>query len=387
MISTVICGHFQSTIFFGKKEISSIASLIDGIPRSCDQDRDMITSLNWFLSLSDRWNTLPVVVLLHRDRNPFGALLLHGTKFGGVPIGTFRAGYLCGRGGVVGKTEAYSNIIEYGTEALIKSKFAHTVIVTCISQNNERPVSLDEGDRNSFARNWQFHETRSRLPLTGGMDGLLSRFSQKMRKNFRYYKKRAEIDIGCVFQPSLSSTQAISAVEQLQAVSVRSVKLKSALQRQRAIADQPGSFSMGLIDKSGDWVSYLSGWRQGKTCVVEWQLNHEDGNNASISMAMRHFFLEHEIANGMEEVIFLAGTTPIWSRVCEPQLCGEYLATPGGLKGKIVRGIYGFLHPNGKVSQLTRKHKVLLKSKYLASFAVLCGLNIVAGAGVCSCVL
>ena len=363
MISKVVCDHFQVTMFFGKRAISSIASLIDGIPRSCDQDRDMITSMNWFLSLSVRWNTLPVVVLLHRDRSPFGALLLHGTKFGGVPIGTFRAGYLCGRDGVVGRTDAYSTIIKYGTEALIKSKFAHTVIVTSIAQNNELPVSFEDGDRASYSRNLQFHETRSRLPLAGGMDGLLSRFSQKMRKNFRYYKKRAEIDIGCVFQPSLSPTQAVAAVGQLQAVSARSVKLKSALQRQKAVAEQPGSFSMGLIDKSGDWVSYLSGWRQGKTCVVEWQLNHEDGNNASISMAMRHFFLEHEIANGMEEVIFLAGTTPIWSRVCEPQLCGEYLATPGGFMGKIVRGIYGFLHPNGKVSQLTRKHKLLLQSK------------------------
>lgn len=384
MISTVICDHFQVKIFFGRKAISSIAILIDGIPRSCDQDRDMITSMNWFLSLSDRWNTLPVVVLLQRDQSPFGALLLHGTKFGGVPIGTFRAGYLCGRGGVVGRTDAYSTIIKYGTEALIKSKFAHTVIVTSIVQNNERPVPFEDVDRASYSRNLQFHETRSRLPLTGGMDGLLARFSQKMRKNFRYYKKRAEIDIGCVFQPSLSSTQAVAAVEQLQTVSARSVKLKSALQRHRAIEEQPGSFSMGLIDKSGAWVSYLSGWRQGKTCVVEWQLNHEDGNNASISMAMRHFFLEHEIANAMEDVIFLAGTTPIWSRVCESQICSEYLATPDGFMGKIVRGVYELLNPNGKVSQLTRQKRALLNSKYLTSLAALCSINIVVGAILCS---
>ena len=360
MISTIICGHFQVTICFGKTAISSAESVIDGIRQSCGQNIDMITSTTWFLSLSDRWNTLPVVVLLHRDRIPFGALLLHGTKFGGVPIGTFRAGYLCGRGGVVGKTDAYPTIIEYGTEAFIKSKFAHTVIVTSLLQNKKFSESLSTSDRASFSKNWQFHEMRSRLPLTGGMDGLLSRFSQKMRKNFRYYKKRAETDVGCVFKHSLSSSQAVAAVERLQALSARSDKLETALQRQRAIEAQPGSFSMGLIDKSGAWLSYISGWRQDKSTIVEWQLNQEDVHNASISMAMRHFFLEHEISNGMEEVIFLAGTTPIWSRVCEPQTCSEYLAMPDGFIGKIIRGTYKLLHPKGKVSQLTQRHRASL---------------------------
>ncbi|MCJ2067056.1 hypothetical protein MKK63_30845 [Methylobacterium sp. J-088] len=352
--------NFQITICFGNSSIESASDIIEKLRQSCGQSHDMTTTMKWFLSLSDRWNTFPVAILLHRDRIPFGALLIHGTKFGGMPIGIFRGGYLCGRGGVIGEARAYPTIIEHGTRALINCRRAHTVIVTSLLEDDRRFEFSEHCYRPSFSRNWQFHETRSRLPLTGGMDGLLSRFSQKMRKNFRYYRKRAENDSGCVFQPSLSSTQAMAAVERLHAASDRSSNLEVALQRQRAIEEQPGWFSMGLTDRSGAWVSYISGWRQGKSCFVEWQLNQEDLQNASISMAMRHFFLEREIETGMEEVIFLAGTTPIWSRVCESQMCSEYLAMPEGFIGKIVRGIYKMVHPNGKVSQLTERYRTSL---------------------------
>lgn len=345
---------FTTDIFFGRASIAIISTVIEKLRYACGQNHDLTTATTWFLSLSDRWNTFPVVVLLHRDRIPFGALLIHGTKYGGVPIGIFRGGYLCGRGGVIGETEFYPTIIEYGTKALIDSKRAHTVIITSLLVGDGCPIFSLQRHQTDLSTNWQFHETRSRLPLTGGMDGLLSRFSQKMRKNFRYYKKRAEADYGCVFHPSLSSIQAMAAVERLHGVSARSVQLEAALQRQKAIEKQPRWFSMGLIDNSGAWVSYISGWRQGNSSVIEWQINQEDLHNASISMVMRHFFLEHEIATGMEEVIFLAGTTPIWGRVCESQICGEYLAMPEGRLGKLIRSVYRLLHPNGKVSQMTK---------------------------------
>ncbi|MCJ2138097.1 hypothetical protein MKK69_29295 [Methylobacterium sp. J-026] len=357
MISSSSCSKFQVGIFLGKRAIESVSSIVEKLRHSCGQSYDMTVSMAWFLALSDRWNTLPVVILLHSNRIPFGALLLHGTKFGRFPIGTFRGGYLCGRGCVIGNSNNYMSIIEYGTAALIKNRFSHTIIVSLLIP----PATIDEtAGRQANAtpsKNWQFREMRSSLPLAGGMSGLTSRFSQKMRKNFRYYKRRAEEDFGCVFHASLTSIQATAAVERLQAVAARFEKLEKALRRQSAIEKQPGSFSMGLTDKTGAWVSYISGWRQGKTCIVEWQLNHENLNNSSMSMAMRHFFLQHEIDNGMEGVVFLAGTTPIWSRVCEPQICGDYLATPEGIPGKIIRGAYSLLHPRGKVSQLSRLHK------------------------------
>lgn len=356
MVINSTCGEIDIKIALGHRSIKQNSIEFDQFRERLGCSDNAMTSVFWTLTLADRWKTLPAVVMLRKGNETFGALLLHGRKYKGVPIGIFSAGYLCGRGGVLGASRDHLDIIEHGTQALLRRKLAHTIVVSVLQPDlNDREIVGPEiagPKRNGWPHGWQARESRSRLLLTGGMDGVAARFSPKMRRNFRYYRKRAETELGCTFHAQLTEAQAEAAVRTLHSTSARPIGLGSALQRHHALAAMPKSFAMGLMDAAGHWVSYIAGWRHGQDSVVEWQLNQVDSKGLSLSMAMRNFYLEHEIGQGLDCVVFLGETTPIWSRTCEPQICGDHLAMADGVLGFFVREIYRWLHPTGKIARL-----------------------------------
>ena len=109
---------------------------------------------------------------------------------------------------------------------------------------------------------------------------------------------------------------------------------------------------MGLQDAQGDWLSYITGWRGADGTYIEWQLNREHCEGASISTVMRSYMLEHELKRGSPAVIFVGGTSPFWSRVCEPSVCGDLLATRNGVMGHLARKLAVRIKPAGQVAKL-----------------------------------
>src|SRR3954454_11447041 len=88
----------------GRRSVARIFCSVDALRREVGQSKEVLTSQSWFIGQSTRSNTLPLVVLISKGNVPFGAVLLHGRKFLGIPTGLFKAGCLCGRGSVVGES-------------------------------------------------------------------------------------------------------------------------------------------------------------------------------------------------------------------------------------------------------------------------------------------
>jgi hypothetical protein len=326
----------------GRRSVERLFSLVETLRIETGQSEEILTSKGWFLKQARRSNTLPLVVLISEGAVPCGAALFHGRKFLGIPTGAFAGGYYCGRGLVIGTNSRRHEIAEFAANALIRAHLAHTIKMVLSGPSNV-PVDREKQCSKRFREAWKLREMRTCLSLAGGMPGLMSRFSHKMRRNFTYYWRRAETEFGCVFIPQLSESQSTSAIEALHARSSRPLSRKESMERGAALRAVPHAFSMGLLDSSGNWLSYIAGWRESDSSFVEWQLNCEGLEKQSISTAMRHYYLEHEVGLGMRRVIFVGGTTPTWGRACEPAICGELTVAAGGVVGlilKVKRGLY-----------------------------------------------
>jgi len=343
----------SGALYLGEGSIRSVAAELERLRQQSGQAQDVLTSIPWFLSETTRSNQIPLIVLVHEGGYPYGAVLLRGYKAFGAPTGLFKAGYFCGRGAAIGVAARRPEIVEAATRLLFRTALAHTVVAMltrCGRQNHPLQVSPKTSDGL-----WRMREMRSCLSLAGGMDGLTSRFSYKMRRNFRYYKRRAEKELCCVFLPQLTPAQSRAAVEALHRRVAWPLRTSDAMKHEAALRGLPGWFSMGLKDGSGNWLSFLSGWRQPGATYVEWQLNAAQMTTSSLSMVMRHYWLEYEVSRGTLKVIFLEGTSFAWSLACEPQICGDLLATSKGLLGLAVRQIVSRLNPLGQVAQLHKK--------------------------------
>jgi hypothetical protein len=84
-----------------------------------------------------------------------------------------------------------------------------------------------------------------------------------------------------------------------------------------------------LVD--GPWLSMLTGWRFNQVTYVDLQMNDMHYKKESLSAVMRAFMLEHEIGLKQEMINFVAGSSLLLRRYCEPRepLSDLFIAKPG----------------------------------------------------------
>ncbi len=161
----------------------------------------------------------------------------------------------------------------------------------------------------------------------------MERLGYKMRRNLRYYRRRAQSEFGCRFLPDLTAEQRRQAVQALFDKGTYPTAAQRAWRLEAALLAVPGHFAMGLQDEHGEWLSYITGWRGAEGTYIDWQLNRDSHEGASISTVMRGYLLEHEAERQSPAIIFVGGTSPFWSRVCEPSICGGFAGDPQGSHG------------------------------------------------------
>ncbi len=211
-----------------------------------------------FLADSSRWSTVPVAVLMRRGNALYGAVLLHGRTMYGMPTGVLKGGYSCGRGAVIAVRAERPVVVEIASRMLLRSLVAHTVAIRLLRCDEDGGARNEARAREVDGR-WLLRDARSCISLEGGMEGLMSRLSYKMRRNLRCYRRRAEKDLSCVFIPQLSPTQSRQAVEALNDRSIHPLPATLALRYEADLRDVPGSFAMGIQDGAGNWLSFMQG--------------------------------------------------------------------------------------------------------------------------------
>ena len=144
------------------------------------------------------------------------------------------------------------------------------------------------------------------LPLAATFDQTLASIGKKTRTNLRYYRRRAEKDLGCSFTANLDIK--MDEFIQFNRQCAFPVSDEIARWRFQSLSMISRSFLQGVRDGEGRLLSIASGRRTGDQTVLEWQCNRADLPSASISTVMRAYLIEHEVSLGMTRLYFEGGT-------------------------------------------------------------------------------
>lgn len=342
--------QYDCRVFAGAAQVATIVSVVDELRRRHGLLDDMTTALSWFVPRTVVWGNEPIVVLLRQDGQPSAAVLFYGRRSFGVPTGVVKGGSRTGDGLVIGPAHQRLAILGAASSAVLELPWVHTVFASL----RDVPGTGDIASKLPPGLTWHSREVSTHLSLEGGFEGFLSRLRPRSRRNYRYFRRRGEHELGLTFMSALGPDEAVAAVEALYSVSMHPMPRPRAMGLEAAIRATPGSFVMGLRDKEGRWLSYIAGWRQPDATFVEWQLNHHEYEAASLSTVMRTYFLEHEAAQGVADVVFVGGTSEALGRYCKPDRCFDILAARRGVRGFIARQVMTRFRPQSQITFLLR---------------------------------
>ncbi len=306
-------------------EVDSIVRLLpvlDRLSARCGQ-AGVMDDLHYFLSKPGTLRRVPHLLLvsnvpvLNPDRltadDLVGAVLLYKYKVLGCSIGMFSTNDRSGRGSLVAPAELRSAMAEWVTRRLM-DRGALAVLISFRDGNTDgkpdRNNRLSSGaavvDDKTARWVWRQRETPDYLPLAETYDGTLAKIGQRTRRNMRYYRKRAEAELGCVFLPSaeISKREFLDFNREC----MYAVSAKVASWRYDSLRDIGTPLFMGLKDKEGRWLSLLGGRRHRGGTEILWQMNRDSLSAYSLSIVMRSYFMEHEIGHGMMKLYMEGGT-------------------------------------------------------------------------------
>jgi len=138
-------------------------------------------------------------------------------------------------------------------------------------------------------------------------DATLAKIGQRTRSNLRYYRRRAEKRLGCIFLPAIEITR--EELLKFNGKCMYAVPATVAGWRYDSLKELSVPLLMGMRDGEGRWLSLLGGRRYGGWSEILWQMNREGYAADSLSTVMRSYFIEHEIAQGSTR-LYVEGGTP-----------------------------------------------------------------------------
>ena len=301
----------------GSEEILALSPVLSEFASRCDQ-AGAVADLAYFLFKPGLLKRVPVLLLFPRTGMSLpqpvtaetlgGAVLLYEYQLAGVSTNLFTSNDRSGRSTLLAPAAERPLLASVAARHLLKTG-AHLVLISFrspkgVAEEAEQVLSHDA------PRSWW--ATRDReipefLPLKATYDETLAAIGQRTRSNLRYYRRRAEKDLGCVFVPQAEITT--KELLEFSKQCMYAVSDTVAAWRHRALSELSDPILMGMKDRDGRWLSLVGGRRVEGNSEILWQLNREGLPFYSLSLIMRGYLMEHEIARGATR-FYIEGATP-----------------------------------------------------------------------------
>ena len=239
-----------------------------------------------------------------------GAVLLFEYLAAGVGLRIYATSDFSGRRNVIGQAWDRARLsVDAWTE--LRRRGAHAVFLNYQASSAETHAQEETTEllgHSNLSCKWSLLETEfpMYLPLAPTVDATLARIGQKTRANLRYYKRRAEVELGCTFvaEATLSLAEYL-AFNRMGAFPVPNPVAAARYEARRTLK-QP--FLSGIRTGDGQWLSVVMGWKRDRSLEIEWQINRADLPRSSLATVMRAFLVEHAIAQGFERLYIEGGT-------------------------------------------------------------------------------
>ncbi len=243
-----------------------------------------------------------------------GVVLVFEHRIAGIETRIYATNDRSGRNSLVAAPQHRMQLARTVAHALLE-RGAHLVLMSFRMDDEIAPAATSESLLLAGAKHsrksvrWAVRERLipGYLPLAETYDATLASIGQKTRFNLRYYRRRAESQLGCVFvSPARPSREELVAFSQ---ESMYPVPARTMALRYDSLWELSQPFLMGLKDKSGRWLSMLGGRRYLDRSEILWQLNRDGLAPYSLGTVMRSYCIENEILHGSRRLYIEGGTS------------------------------------------------------------------------------
>jgi hypothetical protein len=204
---------------------------------------------------------------------------------------------------------------ERARAAFIASEFLmqQGALLVHISYEGEQPRmdAAGRGRRTEGRRlTWAIRQrqTIGYVPVEATVDATLANLGKHTRRNLRYYRRRAEADLGqeLIDHPELTRDEFVA----FNRICSYPLTDEQALRRHEALQHMPSKYLyLGLRTATGDWLSLIGGRIHEGNTHIEWQMNRADMPSYSLCTLMRSHLIEHEVKCKTRRIYFVGGTS------------------------------------------------------------------------------
>jgi hypothetical protein len=307
----------SASLLVGAAAIRSAKAELDELRVACNQEDDLTTDIDYFLSWNDPRNCRPIVLILRVESRAMAAVLLHEVCFFWCGTGLWRAGDSSGECILIARAEERETALRRAIDELVNvQKRFHTLRLCIKTANSGRLI-----DYEAFGISSKLVErtVKHTLPLASSYTDMLAKFGLRTRRSLRTKRRQLEDTLRPTFFSGLAPEPAFDAMRYLRSRSSSPTRSLWYFESRRTfLRSRADAFAMALRSCDGIWLSVLSGWRRNGITYVDMQLNHSAFKRESLSAVMRAFLLENEIGAGQKAITFVGGCSALLERYCNP---------------------------------------------------------------------
>lgn len=305
----------------GREAILKMTGTLARFAAVCDQPGAM-QDLAYFLSKPGLLRRVPRLMLISRfqetstqpisEAELLGALLLYDNRILGCSTRVYTTNDRSGRNTLLAPAALRSTLAEFAARALI-DRGAHVVMISYRDEPSIPSMKAYESAPSFLSRHksslWARREREipDYLRLESTFDATLAQIGKKTRSHMRYYRRRAEKELGCTFSPLVEIGRAEFLA--FNRVCMYSVSDKVAAWRYDVHRELSAPLFMGIAHKDGRWLSLVGGRRFNSSSEILWQMNRDEFPLLSLSLVMRTYFIEHEISQGSRRFYIEGGSS------------------------------------------------------------------------------
>ena len=307
----------------GQEQVLRLSRSLVELSARCGQPGAM-DDIAYFLSKPGALPRIPNLLLVARTaeldlKSPkiddlVGAMLIFEQNISGIGVGAYATNDRSGRSTLIAAAQDRSRVVALASRALLE-RGAHLILMSFRAGNGagfdatSRPPLLEVAEQGMEVARWAQRKRTipGYLPLSTTFDATLAKIGQRTRSNLRYYRRRAEADLGCVFLPQITATR--EEVLRFNRQCMYAVPASVAGWRYDSLQDLKEPVFMGIKDREGRWLSLLGGRRYGDRSEILWQMNRSGHATSSLGTVMRSYCIKHEIAHGSRR-LYIEGGTP-----------------------------------------------------------------------------
>lgn len=301
-----------------------------------------LDNLDYFLSWLDIRRKSPCLVMLARDLDAElsfvkaqAGMLLYEHRIAGFGTGIFTSFDNTGRRTLVPAAIDSSQF----AQVVCRTLFDHGAQSILLTFRHDGPA-LSEILKGSHALRWATRERTipGYLQLKRTLEETLSLMGARTRNHLRYYRRRAEKDLGCEFVPEAKISR--EDFLELNRISAYPSNDDLAGWKYDSCNEVKQASLSGLRDRDGRWLSLIGGLYADRNMEIFWQVNRHDMKPYSLGTVMRSFLIEHELKRGTRRLYFEGGTSHSMSHSFVQEKCTDLFVMRDNLVARQIPALF-----------------------------------------------